>query len=125
MASGFSVVFWKLSAAGSTYFQLFLNKILWILFFSLGILTSAAFARGFSLGFMTSGELFLSLGVFPASIFFCFVGFGLASPLERSVSISSFEEVQSPSDWKVVPQRRGFARQNHSRPREELSRLGR
>ena len=91
VASGLSVVFWKLSAAGSTYFQLVLNKILWILFFSLGILTSAAFARGFSLGFTTSGELFLSLGVFPASIFFCFVGFGLASPLERSVSISSFE----------------------------------
>ena len=66
VASGLSVVFWKLSAAGSTYFQLFLNKILWILFFSLGILTSAAFARGFSLGFMTSGELFFEFGGIPS-----------------------------------------------------------
>ena len=91
VASGLSVVSRKLSAAGSTYFQLLLINIVDFLLFSLGILKSAAFARGFSLGFMTFGELSLGLRVFPASIFCCFVGFGLAFPLERLVSISSFE----------------------------------
>ena len=69
VASGLSVVFWKLSAAGSTYSQLFLINIVDSLLFSLGISTSAAFARGFSLGFMTFGELSLGLRLFPASIF--------------------------------------------------------
>ena len=91
VATGLSVLSRKLSAAGSTYFQLLLIKFVDSLLFSLGVLESAAFARGFSLGFMTCGEVFFGLGVFSASIFCCFDGFVLVSPLARFVSNSSFE----------------------------------
>ena len=61
------------------------------LLFSLGVLVSDAFARGLSLGFLSCGEVVFGLWVFPASIFYCFDGFVLVSPLARFVSSSSFE----------------------------------